>query len=239
MEQFSVGTSFSEGWRVMKANYGVLLGASLVYLLIAIGMGIIPCIGPVASFFISPPLVAGWVYMGVKAYRGNVEFRDLFSGFQRYASTLGIYWLLVLIMLPAMIPAGIGFGIGMAIDPDFEGPAIAAVALGGIATLLLALFLGVRLGFSMVICLDQDLGAIESIGRSWKMTAPWMGTLIGLSICMGILQLVLMLLLYLPSIFLGMPLGLSIMGAAYCLMTGGGEAAGAETPPESAGAQQP
>jgi len=226
--EFTVGNAFNEGWRVMKANYGSLLGAALVYLVISLVMGFVPIVGPLANLFIAGPLLAGWSFMGVRAYRERTEFSHLWDGFSRFGKTLGIYWLTFLVSLAALIPAGICVGLAYSMDKNFEGPGIAIAALGAVVSLVIFLVVLTRFSFAMVIGMDSELGAVDSMRKSWEITKPCIGTIIGLFVCVGLVCMLLAVLLYLPLIFLGMPWSVCITGAAYCLITRGEDVANLE-----------
>lgn len=215
--EFTIGNAFSHGWGTMKANYGSLLGASLVYFLIQMAMSFVPFLGPLASMVLTGPLVAGWMFMGVRAVRGRTEFGDLFLGFKKFGATLGIYWLHVVVMLGAGIPFVLGLAMGAAMD--LEGPGLTTAVIGGVISLVIYVFFAVRFSFSWQVCLDTQLGAIGSMGQSWKITQPHLWGLIGLFLCVGLLYLGLTILCFFPVLFLGMPLVVAVTGAAYGLIT--------------------
>ena len=215
---FTIGNAFSQGWRAMKENYGALLGASLVYSVIEMALGFVPILGPLAGLIITGPLVAGWMYMGVRAFRGRTEFGDLFIGFRKFGETLGIYWLMVLVALGAGIPLGIGVAVGAA--AGIEGPGLGVALIGGVVSLVIYIVFAVRFAFSWQVCLDTQLGVTGSMGRSWKLTQPHLWGLIGLFLCVGLMYIGLLLMCLLPGIFLGMPLTVTVIGAAYCLVAG-------------------
>jgi len=216
--EFTVGSALSEGWRVMKNHYGSLLGAAWMYILISAAMQLIPILGPLASLVVTGPLVAGWAFMGVLAYRGEVRFGNMFDGFGKFGKMLGIYWLTFLISLGLVVPAGIGAGIAFAVDQDFEGVGIPIVVVGCLVTVVLMFFVLTRLVFAMMVGMDSDLGVTASMGRSWQVTKPYLGRLILLYVCIVLISIPLVLLLYLPLVFLGMPWFVSAGGATYCMI---------------------
>ncbi len=226
---FSVGYALSEGWRVMSENYGVFLGASVVYMLLTIVIGIIPILGAIASFFLVPPLMAGWLFMGIKAYRGRVEFGDLWCGFQRYWSILGIYVLTGLLTFAACIPAGLCALAGMGIDKDMEGIGPIVLGIGCVITFVLVVIISLRFCFSMSICIDRGFRAVDAMRASWRVTAPYVFGILGLGIVMLLINGVLMVLLVLPMIFLGMPLGMGVTGAMFNLIVPAPQAAHGES----------
>lgn len=66
----------SEGWNMIKDNYGLFLGISLLGMVIG---GCIPCV----SFFLAGPIAVGIFYCLQRQYRREqVEFGMMFKGFE-------------------------------------------------------------------------------------------------------------------------------------------------------------
>lgn len=68
----------SNAWNLIKPNYGMFLGISLLtYVIIAC----IPCL----NVFLMGPIMGGFYYTALKAMRGEpIEFGMLFKGFERF-----------------------------------------------------------------------------------------------------------------------------------------------------------
>ena len=220
MNPFTVGVAFSEGWQVMKKNYGVFLGASFVYMLTVIVVSAIPIIGVIVYFFAVPPLFGGWFLVGIKGYRESVEFRDLFGGFKKYASMLGLFWLLALIFLATFIPLGISALLAMTIASQMRNVGIVLMVIGGLISIVIMLVISVRTLLCFAICLDSELWAVDSLKKCWNVTAPHTWTLVGLLFCLIVVNSLLALPLFIPWLFLGLPWALGIIGVIYSRIVG-------------------
>ena len=228
----SVGEALSQGWRVMSTHYGVLLGATLIYFAIEFAMGavgVVPLVGvfsSLASMIITPPLAAGWSFTGVMAYRGRpVRVGDMFCGFNRFGSMLGIAYLEAAIILGCLIPAGVGIGIAAFLSvkgaPGDDAGVVGGIvigAAGGLVSLVICVYVSLRLLFSNQVCLETGLGIVDSMQESWRATHPHVGKLLLLSIVLGGILVGTVVLCILPYFFLGLPLLVGVMGAAYCLV---------------------
>ncbi len=224
-----IGEALSQGWRVMSTHYGVLLGATLIYFAIeaAIGVGgVVPCAGvllSIASLLISPVLAAGWSFMGVMAYRGRpLRVADLFCGFNRIAHVFGIAMLQAAIILGCLLPAGVAIGIAAFLlgaaaptdDAAMTGGIVIGVA-GGLVSLVACVYVGLRLMFSTQVCLETGLGIGDSMRRSWRGTQRFLGKLLLLTLVLSLISIATAALCVLPYFFLGLPLMIAVMGAAY------------------------
>lgn len=89
--------------------------------------------------------------------------------------------------------------IAIAADTD-DGAAIAGVFL---ATLFIQLYLQLRFSFSVQAMIGEDLGPIEAIKRSWKLTKGNLLRLIWWSIIFGFLFMLVAFFLYFIPIFIG------------------------------------
>src|SRR5204862_1772446 len=78
------GGCVSNGWELIKSNYGMFLGVSLIAMLLA---GCIPCI----SLFLVGPILGGVYYVILKAMNGEpVEFGMMFRGFDKFVPLMVI-----------------------------------------------------------------------------------------------------------------------------------------------------
>ena len=72
--------------------------------------------------------------------------------------------------------------------------------------------------------MDRRVGVIDSLKHSWQATATHMWSIFGLLILVLLMSFVLTLACYLPVLFLGIPLSLGILGAAYHQIVGNPDA---------------
>jgi hypothetical protein len=231
MPSFSVEAAFSGGWAALKACYGGLLGAYVIYLGICLAIGlfcgffdaITPPIGSCSnlllSVFVQGPLGAGLYYIGVRAYRGEEPGPGaLFDGFGRYWTVVGIGVLIGLIVFACMIPGLAVIIFGAVLTAMNEAAGIAVIIAGVAAIFVPMIYVSIRLAFSFQCCLDPangGLGVIESISTSWSMTAERVWPLFGLFLLLILILIGTTLLLIIGLVLLGAPLGLAVYGTAY------------------------
>jgi len=77
-----IGECLGRGWKLLRNNPALFLGASLLLLLIRLGLGFLPIIGALAYFVLFGALYGGFYMVFLKRLRGeNSEIGDLFGGF--------------------------------------------------------------------------------------------------------------------------------------------------------------
>ena len=234
---FSFSAAFEQGSNTFKTRYGALLGAVVVFILVMLGAGIVQAIVNAAfglgyehdsmtipdlliTIFFSNVFGPGIFLMAVQLHRGESPgMGTLFAGFSRYWPLVGIGVLLSLIF--GAIAIGVAFfaGVGM-LTSSADG-----LALGGgfviavLVSLCLSLFFMTRLAFVGILCIDpqRQLGVADSFATSWRMTGPIFWPLLGLIIVLSLILIVSIALLVLPVVFIGAPLFLAVLSAAYQL----------------------
>lgn len=133
------------------------------------------------------------------------EVRQMFTVLPQFLRIFGGYLLMMVISLFALLPAAIPL-IVMALR--YFGPLIEqgtwneamlqnlngveiSLWLGAFLVLLIpAAYVWVRLGFYMVAIVDRDLGAMESLRYSWRITRSNGWRMMGLIIMSGLLMMV-------------------------------------------------
>ncbi|PYM13055.1 MAG: hypothetical protein DME18_09850 [Verrucomicrobia bacterium] len=82
--EVNIGECLSRGWRLLLNNLALFLGASLLLLLIRLGLGLVPVIGGLAYLVIFGALYGGFYLIFLKRVRGEPSgIGDLFAGFSR------------------------------------------------------------------------------------------------------------------------------------------------------------
>ncbi len=184
-----IGGCISRGWGLVKNNMGLLLVATLVYLLIegAIGgLARIPIIGPlfsIANFVISGPLMGGVLYLFIRAIRREpAEIGDIFSGFRRAFAQLFLGTLVqglligaclipfIVVMVVKLIPLMGHFQhLQAGTPPDRETQAaLESVLFISLPVLLVcaipATYLGVCWKFTLPLIVDKQIGFLDGDG---------------------------------------------------------------------------
>jgi len=245
---FSFSAAFEQGSNTFKTRYGALLGAVVVFILVMLGAGIVQAIVNAAfglgyehdsmtipdlliTIFFSNVFGPGIFLMAVQLHRGESPgMGTLFAGFSRYWPLVGIGVLLSLIFGAIAIGVALFAGVGM-LTSSADG-----LALGGgfviavLVGLCLSLFFMTRLAFVGILCIDpqRQLGVADSFATSWRMTGPIFWPLLGLIIVLSLIFIVSAVLLVLPAVFIGAPLFLAVLSAAYQLAVGDAPAVAVE-----------
>lgn len=230
----TVGTALSLAHTVLGSNYGLILGATLLVLLLQIVVSLFagaidtillgpdPWVQPVsmaAQILILTPLAIGPGMIAATLFRhGTSDINTVFIGFTRYAPVV----LIGLITSIAVWGASLIVGILAAVFFYSNTPAGAAIGILVIATsLIILIYFGIRFWFATLICVDP-LGprpaSIESLAISWRITAGGVLTLFLLAFVLGLICLGCALLLVLPLLFYAMPLVAAATGVLYALL---------------------
>ena len=221
---FTFKAAFALGYATFKSSYGALLGASVVFTLVLMGVSFLqellaPGLGIIIHIFLDSPLWAGMALLAVRHIRGeSPPLKTLFAGFTRYWPLVGIgaLFMLILWLVPFVLFLLLVLALGGGV---FSVGGIVAFTL---AALGYTVFFAVWLLFVPMLCLDprRQLGVRESFATSWKRTAPVFWPLLGLYLVLLLISAVTLILLVLPFIFIGFPLAVAVTAAAYELIIG-------------------
>jgi len=132
-----------------------------------------------------------------------------------------------------MIPMVVGEVVGVALIQVSNIAGATVIIIGMVVSPVLMVTIGVRLSLATLACLDPlngGLGVVESLGASWRMVRPVARRLLLLYILTGLIVLGTFLMLLLGAFFLGYPLMLTTIGAAYCMIAAGARPAQAMGP---------
>ena len=243
---FSFDAAFKGGYNTFKSRYGSLLAAVVVFILVMVAMAVVSgvlnaaagikpepgqttWIDLLVSIFFTNVFTIGIALLALQLHRGESPgMSTLFAGFGRYWPLVGIGVLMILIFVaPVLVVLLIGGVSGwiLTLSSGSEmafGPAFFIAAIVG---LCLIVFFIVRLSFVALLCVDprRRLGVAASFATSWRATGPVFWPLLGLIIVMGLILGLSVVLLVLPVIFVGIPLYIAVLVAAYELVMGDGE----------------
>ncbi|WP_020569607.1 BPSS1780 family membrane protein [Neolewinella persica] len=104
---FNFGDYISRGFSLIGKNPGLFIGYAFVYMLIVMVCQIIPILGPIASFVVTPCLTAGFYLAAHKQEEGQtLEFGDFFKGFDFIGQLILISLIQAGLLLLTMIPIG-------------------------------------------------------------------------------------------------------------------------------------
>lgn len=221
--------ALSDGFGKMKQRYGAVLGAALLYLLIAFAASLagfvinlfIPIWSMLQNVFFGIPFGAGVWFIGLRLMRDERELvPGIFEGFRRYFPVIGVGVLAGLAVAGAAVPGvaiavlgGIMYGGGN--TPEI---AIALIATGAVAAVFVVIWISARIFVAMPVCLDQELppsGVVESIRLSWRATRGHAANIVLFFVLVGLINLVSALLLLRPWLLFAYPLNVASQAAMY------------------------
>lgn len=210
----NAGDCISNAWEMLKRNYGMFLGVSLLaYVLIAC----VPCL----NFFLLGPVMGGVYYVGLRDMRGEpVEFGMMFKGFEKFVPLMVIG---LLQSIPSIIAQIIQytFQIGTSFidasrtrDLDFFQVSGSDVASGGILVIgLILVVVFTVIGFlwwaafffAVPLALEHDLGPMDAIKLSAQAGMANLGGLLVLMIFMVLVALLGVLLICVGMFLVSIP----------------------------------
>lgn len=202
----------SEGWNLIKPNYGLFIGMGVVYLLIVVIAGNIPYAGGIINIIVSGALTCG-IYIAILAQRrgDGVPFSLMFEGFSRIVPTTlvtliaTIPWLIfglvigLIVTLPNMTPgAGNPAEIIAAI---FNRAFLIPLILTYTVVLLISIVFSLLLIFALPLIAERNLGIGDALKLSFGAALNNVGGLIALLIFEFLLSIAGVLLCFVGIIF--------------------------------------
>ncbi|MAY74723.1 MAG: hypothetical protein CMJ31_08445 [Phycisphaerae bacterium] len=174
--------------------------------------------------FFDFPFGVGLTFVALRCVRGEeTSVGELFYGFRRYWTVVGLGVLVTLSVFAAMIPGFIIVGVGVVVaQGNMSDLGIAIAIIGGLISAVGAICIGVRLLYVTLIAIDPRMRTPEFVDcfkLSWKLTGEHFYGLIGLIAVLGLIAAVSGLLLVLPYFFFGLPLLMAGVASAYHLIT--------------------
>lgn len=204
-----LGACLSSGWTELRGKLDVIVGPTLLYLLIALAIGLfggLPYLGPVftlANLVVAGPLLAGIQVVYLRAIRGErPPLESVFDGFRgRFGHLFLGHWTVAILgslpLLPGVVVSILGLGMGFftgLLQGSVTSPAIGISSLlPGISLLLLGvpfvLYLSMIWMFTLPLILDQRMGFWEAMKRSSRQVRRHGWTCLALILLLGILNL--------------------------------------------------
>jgi uncharacterized membrane protein len=237
--QLDIGDTLAKGWRLLQSDFGLLFGATLLFLLISGGLsllGQIPLAGVFASltqFVIGGPLAGGLFYLFLRRLRGEpVQLGDMFDGFrhaflQLFLAQFVTNLLGVLCMIPVGVVGVILLGpkfVQLAERGSVGDPSqlILSMLSEALAPLVLTVLLcavplaviSVRLSFTTLLVLDRRIEFWPAIKLSWQRTGMHFWSCLGTAMLTGIVVAAGVLLCGIGLLFT-MPIGFACYAVAY------------------------
>lgn len=211
VQEVSVGECLSEGWEYYKRYFWLTIGTLVIYLIIAIigGLiGMIPFIGFLFSLLVGPVFTSGlYLFFLNVARESNPRIEDLFAGFNRYGTIIGMQFLYIGVFLIGMLPTIIyGFAIIVKLFNDEIGPdnfpwTLFLVAFFNVMLLVFGL---IRYWMTYFVIMDDPRrGLFDALQRSSDITKYNSHNVILLAIASFFIGLALMIALIIPALIFG------------------------------------
>jgi len=223
------------GWELIKNQYWLFVGMTLVAVLI----------GSAVPIILIGPMMCGLNLAFFKTRRGEpVEFGTLFKGFDYFGQSLIAALLHALPILVVVIPAYVFFYISMIVSIAAQGndpnpnPApffgvLAVFGLFWLVVMIVIIVISIGFLFAYPLIVDRKLKAIDAIKLSFRAGLSNFWRLLGMMLLTGLMTTVGVLACYVGA-FLVMPLSYAAIAKAYEQVFGlseGGEFSNMPPPP--------
>lgn len=134
-----------EGMKMLSGNWGVVIGALVLVMVITMGLQLIPFLGPLAQPFITTLLYGGLVKLFHRiATDGRSEFGDLFAGFSERTGALLLLALVQIgVYLGALLVIGglMAISMGGSMSLQSMDPQAMSNGMGAMMAIMVPLFL--------------------------------------------------------------------------------------------------
>ena len=208
---FKMGDYISKGFSLMQKNIGGFIGFFLILFVGSFIVGLIPFIGSLATWVLTPPLAIGPIYVAYRLDRGEEpSFNDFFKGFDKFGDLFVTSLLTGLIIFACMIPFLIIFGIAMfgsavQYGSGFEDFALASMGGAFFITLLLTLAAAVYIGISFMwapmLVWFYDMRPWDAMMASRKISAKNFWIILVFLLVLGLISMLGVLLLFIGLLF--------------------------------------
>ncbi|MFG0245500.1 MAG: hypothetical protein ACF8MF_05540 [Phycisphaerales bacterium JB052] len=238
MGRVSIRNVFSWAHAILGERWGTLVGCAALIFIYGMIAGIL--INLIDSFLfgfdamvrpfellhsvlITGPLSVGPIYIACRTFRGqHSNFSDILIGFRRWGSVAFIGFIIQIGALLALIPFGV---ISTALTTTTAGSSGLTILMMLVLVVLLAggaMYLAVRLYFATLLCADPlgpQLGAIESISESWRITQKPAWVLFACALLIAVIIGVSATCFLVPMVLYGLPLSYAAAGSVYVVLT--------------------
>ena len=205
------------GWEMIKNQYWLFVGMSLVAILVgsAVPLGIL--LGP---------MMCGLYLTLFKARRGeSIEFGTLFKGFDYFGQSVIAALLHVIPIIAIVVPAYLLFYVSIFVSMAAQGagdepnPAaflgvMAMFGLFWLVVMIVILILTIGFTFAYPLIVDRKLQGFDAVKLSFKAAFGNFWRLLGMMLITSVLSILGILACYV-GMFLVMPIGYAAIAKAY------------------------
>jgi uncharacterized membrane protein len=208
--------SFSEGWRLIRDQYPLMVGISLVGVIIA---------GSVPLGILQGPMMCGiYICLFALARGERIEFGTLFKGFDHFMpsliATLVHLVPVILVLLPTSVAMMVLFALSMGGGSANTAPRPDATTIlvgfigGSLLILLVVLVLTALLLFAYPLIVERRLSGWDACRTSARAALGNAGGVLGLLLLNAAMGFAGLLLCYVGVAFV-MPIGFAATAVAY------------------------
>jgi hypothetical protein len=220
-----VGQCVSDGWDLLKNNFGLVFGGCAIFMLIQLGVGLlgqIPIVGilvSLASMIIYGPLMGGVYYFLLKNIRRQpAEIGDIFAGFRFAFAQLMLGYIVVGVLTAVAALPGAAI-MAVPIIMMFQHHAVEMgllfiAILGFIIAMIPAIYLSISWIFSLPLIIDRRMEFWPAMSASRRMVGKHWWLVLCLMVVCGIINLV-GFLACCVGIFISLPIVFGAMMYAY------------------------
>ncbi len=153
------GGVISIGWDQVKANLGTIFaGGFLAFILFALAV-----VSVVGIVFLVPVLMSGFYRFLLNIRDQEASISDLFSGFKNYFhANFGMLMVVLLTMGPGLVLSQM--------TPLLVSDNSQTYLLAFLAVLPFIAWLSIRLEFSLLLLVDQEMGPFAAMKESWRLS---------------------------------------------------------------------
>lgn len=208
-----IGGCISRGWNLVKNNFGLLFVVTLIFALIEgfiAGLGSIPIIGPIFSIVnlvIAGPLMGGLYYVFIQTIRSQpAEVGDVFAGFRKSFGQLFLGHIVpvllmglcmipfVIILIIELLPMVAHMQNGQSADPQMVVNALSKMSLplilASLVCMIPVIYFSICWVFTLPLIVDKQMDFWTAMGTSRKMVKKHWWLVFGLTIIIGLLNVV-------------------------------------------------
>ena len=155
---------FKQGWTLFLVNPGMWVAIALLSLLVFLGVQVVPWVGALAAYLLTPLLLAGLL---------QVADNDMFAGFRVHSRQLvqvGVLYMvgmLIILMVAAMISGG-SMASGLLLGQMAgAGMAVGGMVLALLVSLVLSVPLMMGVWFAPALVLFNGMEAVDALKASF------------------------------------------------------------------------
>jgi uncharacterized membrane protein len=162
------------GWGYFLKNPGVWIAVTVVMMVIAVVLSMIPIVGQLALNFLMPVFAAG-LLLGCKSLRdgGELRFDHLFAGFKQNTGNLimvSVYYLvgvIVVSLITFLVGGGAAFTVAMMGNGIGAGVAVSGFLFAMLIMLALMMPLAMAVWFAPALVVFRDVAPIPAMKASF------------------------------------------------------------------------